>query len=116
MPVERVSPKQWRELVSENGSIYIGPPAKKDPLLDRLLSVKQWPVDLREPDDEWFYSDQNGRPIGPVSIDALIAVLRQRSDPLNSLVWTKDGQFCGPAKDVPQIAESIFRSPTNGST
>jgi hypothetical protein len=44
-------------------------------LLDRLLSVKQWPVDLREPDDEWFYSDQNGRPIGPVSIDALIAVL-----------------------------------------
>jgi hypothetical protein len=65
--------------------------------------------------DGWFYSDENGRPIGPVSIDALIAVLRQRSGPLNSLVWTKDGQFCGPAKDVPQVAESIFRSPTISS-
>jgi len=64
--------------------------------------------------DGWFYGE-NGRPIGPVSIDALIAVLRQRSDPLNSLVWTKDGQFCGPAKDVPQVAESIFRSPSISS-
>ena len=64
--------------------------------------------------DGWFYSEV-GRPIGPVSIDALITVLRQRADPLNSLVWTKDCQFCGPAKDVPPVAELIFCPPSISS-
>ena len=31
-------------------------------------------------DNNWFYSE-GGRPIGPVSLDALIAVLGQRADP-----------------------------------
>jgi hypothetical protein len=52
----------------------------------------------------WFY--QRGRKANsPLSIDALIAVLRQRPNPLNSLVRNTNRQICGLAKNVPQVAE-----------
>ena len=62
--------------------------------------------------DGWFYSEA-GWTTGPVSIEALIAVLRQRDDPLlESLVWNNDCQFCGPAKDAPQVAEMLRSTST----
>ena len=58
--------------------------------------------------DGWFYSE-DGKPIGPVSVEAMIDVLCQRPDPLNSVVWNTGYQICGPAKDVPEVAELLFR-------
>ena len=58
--------------------------------------------------DGWFYSEA-GRTIGSVSIEALTAALRHRADPLNCLVW--NGEVCAPVKDVPEVAELIFRAP-----
>jgi hypothetical protein len=55
--------------------------------------------------DGWFYSEA-GRTIGPVSIEA---ALRHRADPLNCLV--RNGEVCAPVKDVPEVAELIFRAP-----
>ena len=60
--------------------------------------------------DGWFYNEK-GTPTGPLSIDALIGVIRKAADPRSVQVWNtgfKDWQF---AKDVPQIAELIFRPP-----
>ena len=62
--------------------------------------------------DGWFYSD-GGRAVGPISIEELVAALRQRPDPLNCLVW--NSQICAAASDVPEVAELIFHPEPNPS-
>jgi hypothetical protein len=60
--------------------------------------------------DGWFYNE-NGKPTGPVSIDALVAFIRKQPDPHNVLVWNTGHQDWRRAKDVPEIAELIFKPP-----
>ena len=65
---------------------------------------------LRRMRDGWFYNE-NGKPSGPRSIDALITFVRKQRDPHNVLVWNTGHEEWRLAKDVPQIAELIFKPP-----
>ena len=50
MPVQDVTPEEWRKLTQgDEGSIYIGPAKQPDDVLKKLMA-NRWPADLQ--DDE----------------------------------------------------------------
>jgi hypothetical protein len=53
--------------------------------------------------DGWFYN-ASGKPAGPLSIDALIPLLRKEAKPLNAKVWNTGDKDWRLVKDVPEIA------------
>jgi len=61
-------------------------------------------------EDGWFYAEGE-RPIGPVTCDALVALLRNTSDPGKVKVWRTSFPDWQDAKDVPQIFDQISRPP-----
>jgi hypothetical protein len=61
-------------------------------------------------DDGWFYGEE-GKPIGPVTGDALVTLLRKMPDPGKVKVWRPGFTDWQDVKDVPQISDQIFRPP-----
>jgi GYF domain 2 len=57
----------------------------------------------------WFYA-QEGKAVGPLTFDALIAVVRKMPDARYVKVWHASFEDWQAAKDVPQIS-SIFEPP-----
>jgi GYF domain 2 len=61
-------------------------------------------------DEGWFYAEE-GKPIGPVTRDALVTLLRKMPDPGKVKVWHTGFADWQDAKDAPQISDQIFRPP-----
>jgi len=61
-------------------------------------------------DDGWFYADE-GKSIGPVTYDALLAALRNMLDPGKVKVWHAGFSDWRDAKDVPQLSDQLLRPP-----
>jgi hypothetical protein len=65
-------------------------------------------------DDGWFYADGE-KPVGPVTIDVVNAVLRSNSDPGKVRVWRTGFPDWRETKDVPEFANHISRPPPRRS-
>src|SRR5262249_45108221 len=61
-------------------------------------------------DEGWYYHD-GANAVGPITFDALAKHLRTTSDSGNVKVWHLRLQQWQAAKDVPQIADRVFRPP-----
>jgi hypothetical protein len=75
---------------------------------NRQLKSDNWERVMTE--DGWFYAEGE-RPIGPVTCDALVVLLRNRSEPGKVKVWRTGFPDWQDAKDVPQIFDQISRPP-----
>jgi hypothetical protein len=60
--------------------------------------------------DGWFYAEEE-KPVGPVTNDALVTVLRKKSDPSKVRVWRVGFSGWVEAKDIPEIADELFHPP-----
>src|SRR5262245_3096725 len=60
--------------------------------------------------DGWFYADGE-KPVGPVTIDVLNAVLATKSDPGKVKVWRAGFADWRETQDVPQLASQILQPP-----
>jgi GYF domain 2 len=58
----------------------------------------------------WFYAEAD-KPVGPVTSDALVSLLRNMSEPGKVKVWRTGFPDWQDAKDVPQIFDQISRPP-----
>ena len=59
--------------------------------------------------DGWYYAEGE-KAIGPITLDALAAHLRTKSEAETTKVWHPSLSNWQAAKDVPQISERMFRS------
>lgn len=55
----------------------------------------------------WFYSDENGRRVGPVSLDALSKKLAASRSPSSVLVWREGMPGWVRADELPEIARCL---------
>jgi GYF domain 2 len=60
--------------------------------------------------DEWYYAEGE-KPVGPLSFDALVALLRKISNAGEVNVWHTGLHEWHAAKDVPQIADLLYLRP-----
>jgi hypothetical protein len=58
----------------------------------------------------WFYAEAD-KPVGPLTSDALVSLLRNMSEPGKVKVWRTGFLDWQDAKDVPQIFDQISRPP-----
>jgi Domain of unknown function (DUF4388)/GYF domain 2 len=63
---------------------------------------------------QWFYREE-GRRVGPVSLDGLVERLRTLQEPDERLVWRHGLDGWVPADDLPEVAARLAAAPGGGS-